>query len=72
MANDSFLGRPLLLVAVHPEQVDKPIEIALEVGRFHARETAGIAPDPRAEVVDERHVRQALRAGCVGLVAFAH
>lgn len=72
MANDPFLCRPFLLVAAHPEQVHEPVEVALEVGRLHAREPPDVAPDPGAQVVDQLHVEQVLGVGGVGPVALVH
>lgn len=38
MANDPFRFRPFILGLVHPEQVDVPVQIALQVRRVHAGE----------------------------------
>ena len=68
MADHPFLGRPPLLVPVDPVQVHEPIKVGLEVLRAHAGEALDVAADPRAEVVDERHLLEVGGVGCDGLV----
>ena len=68
MAKDPCRFGPFLLVAAHAEQVHEPIEVRLQVGFLHPREPEQVAPQPRAQVVDERHGLQVGRIARIGLV----
>ena len=71
MADHPFRFRPPLLGLVHPEQVDVPVQVALQVRRVHAGEPPEVALDPGAEVVHHRHALQVDRVLDVGLVRLA-
>lgn len=68
MAKDPCGLGPFPLVPAHAEQVDEPVQVGLEVGLLHARESEEVAPEPRAQVAHEPHRPQVNRVGGVGLV----
>ena len=80
VGHEQTAGRPFRLgpsvpSLVDPEQVDVPVQVALQVLRVHAREPPQMALQPRAQVVDERHALQAHRVADVdpaGLVGSLH
>lgn len=72
MANDPFLCGPPILVPVDPVQVHDPVKVGLKVLGPHAGETLDVAADPRAEMIDKRHLLEVYEVGGDGLVPLVY
>lgn len=68
MADHPFRFGPPLARLLHPEQVDVPVQIGLQVVHAHAGEAPQVALDQRAEAVHHLHALEVLRVAHVGLV----
>ena len=71
MADHPFRFGPFLLRLMHPEEVDEPVRVRLEILRIHAGEPPEIAFQPRAKAVDHGHALQVDGITHVGLVGLA-
>ena len=72
MAQNAFHFRPPVSVALDTKQIDKPIQIRLEICHSHANESINIPFKPGTHVVDQRHVLKILFTAGICFVYFTN